>query len=444
MVGPVFHDFKSLLNKDVKTIRQSQLDQLRKSIPKIPSRWNPFTLQERARLITERTEQMRRINALAQEGENGLDELILLFENDRDHLLLDPDLILSIIKNRELSYGEKRNHIAQALYEQLKEIRQDPAIMDEIAKISPEEQGKLIVIMTDFIDAKTAEEKIKLVRERLPLLEDQRKLCLVGMGDIQFIRAALFEVPYETLPPPKIRHILLSLLVQKSDFHEDSPNPYKDIEREIKTSIYLTVPDKLKEWNDALTHLNPAMRALTPALKDLSKRLSQYTRVSFVERFKSIFSSRLRMEVATKDTLVKSISDIDKLRERLKQRTEDRAHFKNVKRNCATIVKHSRLGVLRLEYRKAAGKAIPIERLDQALRDLHKRSLKGVEDIIKDYGIENREALINLLVIRVVHFPDLAAALTLYYDEMDGDVKKILKEMNHARSEVLKTLMSYG
>ena len=43
-----------------------------------------------------------------------------------------------------------------------------------------------------------------------------------------------------------------------------------------------------------------------------------------------------------------------------------------------------------------------------ALDNLNENSLSGVQDLIKEYGIDNEDALIKLLAIRLTHFPVLA------------------------------------
>ncbi len=438
--------------KNVEQVKGTDLWKLRDNLPKIPA-WSLFSLRERKRVIQDmkvlNQEVQTRVYEILNTASNGFEDILSAIKYDRHNCLFNPEILKDIIDNNDITYGEKRKAIVDVFLSNFQEIADDPAIKNQLEKISPQERKELLAIKEAFKQAETPQEKVKVLKAIKILPESHHasnftNLCLIGADDPEFIYAVLFKIPFESQPPHPVREAFISLFFQGDSEKYEEPASYKTLERSIKTFDYGSIPTKLKEWNQKISdNPNAALRTLTPALKDLSKRLIEHTNVSIGDYFKSVFSREKSKDINARKNLAKTIPEIEKLRETLKARTKDRAHFKNVKRNCVEIGKNQNLPALRLKYRKELGKDIPLKKLDMALDNLNENSLSRVQDLIKEYGIDNEDALIKLLAIRLTHFPVLAAILSSNNYDSNQELKQFIIKLNVARSEVLRILKSY-
>lgn len=457
MSSPLSNAFNSYYSElsncnNIDQLKPSDISRLMKKMPVIPKlSFSPF---ERSRIIrdmkTHGLDVKRRLADIKNTAQNGFEDIKIALNENGFNCLFNPSKLQDVLNNQNLTFGEKRTLIVNELASNFKNISDDPSIKASLAKILPDEREKLVLIKDAFLVAKTPEEKAKVLEELnhgsfSQVLKNFKNLCLISIDDPKFMHAALFEIPYDTQPPIPIREALLSLFFQGDPEKYHSSASYTAIKEDIiGFHDYKSIPKKLENWNEKINeNSNPSLRTLTPALKNLSKRLTKHTHVSIGDYFRAIFSPKIKAQNNQKNAIAKTIPQIEKLREKLKSKTTDRAHFKNIKRNCVEIEKNPHLPTIRLKCRKEIAKDIPLRVIDMALDKLNEGSYEGVQNIIKDYDIKNDEALVKLLAIRLVHYPTLAAVLSSNNYDSNPELKQFIKKLNSARSEVLRTLMSY-
>lgn len=438
-ISNAFNSIYSELNTlpDVSKLKASDIDRLKEKIPN-NSKWNISPL-ERSRVSRDikkfGPEVNRRVALIADTAQNGFQDIKAAIKKNGHNCLINSSKLIDLIDNPELTIGEKRQQIVKELISELSLVKNDPSKKAKLAQISPEEKQKLLALKQAFINAASTDEKIEV----LDKLESHQNLALVSMDDPQFVNGLLFEIPRHAA-----KKGLLSLFFQGEVEKYHPPASYKDLEESIKKTDGYTIPLNLAEWTEKLENASSsATRILTPALKDLSKRLTKKTKVSVGEYFQAVFSSKMRREIAERKILARSIPEIDALRQKVKFKSQDRAHFKNVKRNCLEIEKNPRLPALRLQARMELDKDISLSELDNALDRLNEGSVGHVQDLILKYEIKNEEAFLKLLAIRLAHFPALAAALSSNNYDNSPELKQFVRKLNLARSTVLRTLASY-
>lgn len=437
--------------KNVEAVKGIDLWKLRQNYPKVPS-WSLFSL-ERGRVIRDmkmfNQDIESRVHEILKSATNGFDDILSAIKDQKHDILFNAEILKDLIDNVDLTYGEKRKRIVDTFMAAFSDIKDDPAIKSRYDAISPQRREELLAIKEAFKKAPHPEDKIRAlkaieIRPNTFAASNYLDLCLVSADDPEFIYAALFKIPPDT-PPHPIREAFLSLFFQGDHEKYEEPASFKPLERSIKTFDYDSIPKKLKEWNHEIEkNNNAALITLTPALKDLSKRLVKHTNVPLGTYFKAVFSSDARREIAKLGELAKTIPEIEKIRKSLKARAQNKAHLKNVKRNCLEIENNQNLPRLRLEYRKALKKDIPVKTLDKILDGLHQGSIADYLELVLHNGIEKDEALLKLLAIRLSHFPTLAAILSTNRSNQSDEVSRFIYRLNVARSEVLRTLKFYG
>ena len=287
--------------KNVEQVKGTDLWKLRDNLPKIPA-WSLFSLRERKRVIQDmkvlNQEVQTRVYEILNTASNGFEDILSAIKYDRHNCLFNPEILKDIIDNNDITYGEKRKAIADVFLSNFQEIADDPAIKNQLEKISPQERQELLAIKEAFKQAETPQEKVKVLKAIKILPESHHasnftNLCLIGADDPEFIYAVLFKIPFESQPPHPVREAFISLFFQGDSEKYEEPASYKTLERSIKTFDYGSIPTKLKEWNQKISdNPNAALRTLTPALKDLSKRLIKHTNVSIGDYFQVGFFTR--------------------------------------------------------------------------------------------------------------------------------------------------------